>query len=166
MKTKYNTKLKSYTIIEMLVVMLVSALSIGITYSCYTIVSNQYSHYKKKSEKLAQLILLDKLLSKDFSSSRKVERTTEGVVCIMPKETIRYEFHENYMLRRGQIVDTFRMQEVKEIVAKRIGNIENIPEKLVDELEFKVVYEGENLYFYHKKKYGADVLMIFDGSVN
>jgi len=152
-------RIKSYTVIEMLVVMLVSAISIGITYSCYTIVSKQYSSYKKKSEELSRFILLDRLLCKDFSECKKVQRTQEGIDCISTDKVIKYGFYENYILRRGEGIDTFRLGIMEDMAAKYATASENIPGNIIDELEVNVVYEQENIYFYHQKKYGADILM-------
>ncbi len=153
------SRIKSYTVIEMMVVMLISALSIGIAYTCYTIFSNHYLSYKKRSDELAAYVLLDKLLTKDISVSKKVEKTTEGINCVLKKETIKYEFYNGYILRRSTILDTFRIETTATPVCKRVGLVENIPGALIDEMSMEALYKGEKLYFYYKKRYGADVLM-------
>lgn len=148
----------------MLVVMLISSLSITITYTCYTIFSNHYLSYKKRSDELANYILLDKLLAKDVSSSSRVEKTGLGMNCISKKENIGYEFYDQYVLRRSTIVDTFYIKAVQIPVFKMMGKTENIPGALVEEISLETVYKEEKLYFYYKKEYGADVLIQFDDS--
>ncbi len=155
-------RVKSYTVIEMLVVMLISSLSIGITYTCYTIFSNHYLSYKKRSDELANYILLDKLMTKDVSVSAKVEKTSLGMNCISKNGTIGYEFYDQYILRRSTIVDTFYVVMSQPVVFKRMGKTENIPGALVEEIGMETIYKEEKLYFYYKKNYGADVLIRFD----
>jgi hypothetical protein len=157
-------RIKSYTVIEMLVVMLISSLSIGITYTCYTIFSNHYLTYKKSSDELANYILLDKLLTKDISASKKTEKTPEGICCIFQKENICYEFYDSYILRKGIDTDTFSMIAAESPVFKRLGKIENIPGALIQEINLVAVYKGEKLYFYYSKNYGANILMIMEES--
>jgi len=144
----------------MLVVMLVSSLSIGISYTCYTLFSNHYLQYKKNSDELADYILVDKLLTRDISEAKKVTRQPNGIVCIKRKESIQYDFTSSYVLRRGIVVDTFFVKESSPLVCKRKGQLENIPEALIDEIELEVVYKEEKLYFYYDKEYGADVLIL------
>ncbi len=145
---------------EMLVVMLVSSLTITISYTCYTIFSNHYLQYKKNSDELAQYILLDKLLTKDISASKMINRSSEGIECIKRVERIQYKFLPNYVLRRGAITDTFFVTEETPVVYKNQGAIENIPGALVDEVSVTLLYKEEKLYFYYKKEYGADILIM------
>ncbi len=109
----------------MLVVMLISALSITITYTCYTIFSNHYLSYKKNSDELANYILFDKLMTKDVSMCRKIEKTTLGITCIYKKERIDYEFYDTYIVRKCTIVDTFFVVSFQPIVFKSMGEMEN-----------------------------------------
>lgn len=153
------TRIRSYTVIEMMVVMLVSSLSIGIAYTCYTIFTNHYLSYKKHSDELAEYIVMDKLLTKDISSCGKMEKTNDGILCLYKKKKVQYEFHETYVLRRAEIIDTFHVYPLGEPVFKRLGKKENIPGALLEEVSFDTKYKDERLYFYYKKQYGVDVLM-------
>jgi len=155
-------RIKSYTIIEMLVVMLISALSIGITYTCYILVTKQYLSYKKNSDELAQVFLMDKLLTRDIAGSKKIERTSEGLQCYFQREIISYEFTDSYVLRHAAIVDTFHISIPEETSFKWFDKIENIPGNLVDEVSFAATYKEEKINFYYKKQYGADVLMTME----
>lgn len=152
-------RIRSYTVIEMMVVMLISSLGIGIAYTCYTIFSNHYLSYKKHSDELAEYILMDKLITKDVSASSRVEKISEGIVCRYKKKNVQYEFYQNYVLRRAEIIDTFHIQSTGEPVFKRLGKTENIPGALLEEISFDTKYKDERLYFYYKKQYGADLLM-------
>jgi hypothetical protein len=153
------SRIRSYTVIELLVVMIISSLSIGITYTCYTIFSGHYLSFKKRSDELANYILLDKLLTKDISASKKVGKTSDGINCVLQKKNIQYEFYDTYILRKDLIVDTFPILTAETPVFKRFGKTENIPGALIEEISMEVLYKDEKLYFYYRKKYGADMLM-------
>jgi hypothetical protein len=152
-------RLRSYTVIEMLVVMMISTMSIVITYTCYTIFSNHYLSYKKRSDELATHVVFDRLFAKDISTAKAVQKTAEGVACISKKERIQYEFYEDYILRRGTMPDTFKIRSSSQVSLKKQGKEEYIPGELVDEIIMGIIYKEEKLYFYYKKNYGADVLM-------
>lgn len=145
---------------EMLVVMLVSSLTITISYTCYAIFSNHYLQYKKNADELSRYILLDKLLTKDISASKSVIRTSEGIECVKKEERIQYEFLPAYVLRRGTLTDTFFVTEETPMVFKNQGTLENIPGALVDEVSMELLFKEEKLYFYYRKEYGADQLIL------
>jgi hypothetical protein len=159
-------RIKSYTVIEMLVVMLISALSIGITYTCYMIFSNHYTQYKKNSDELAEYILADRLLTKDIASSRYVRKTIDGIVCEYKKEKIYYDFSENAVVRKSTIIDTFHIAMTGIPVCKYAGQEEHLPNALLEEVFIYSKHHDEPLEFYYRKLYGADLLMNIEEEKN
>lgn len=153
------TRIRSYTIIEMLVVMLISAMSIVITYTCYSIFSNHYLSYKKNSDVLANYILFDKLVTKDISACSKVVKTQEGMVCEFKQNAVYYEFSPTYVIRRSTIIDTFHIAAFVDPEFKKMDKILSVPGTLIEEMTFEAIYKEEKLFFYYKKNYGADLLM-------
>lgn len=152
-------RIRSYTVIEMLVVMLISSLGIGIAYTCYTIFSHQYLAYKKGSDELADYILLDRLITTDISKCKRMNKTTEGIECVFSESTVRYEFYEEYVLRRNSATDTFYVQTMGSVIGKRMNKEENIPGTMLDALHFEAAYKKEKMMFLYQKNYGADILM-------
>jgi prepilin-type N-terminal cleavage/methylation domain-containing protein len=152
-------KVKGYTVIEMLVVMLISAISIGVTYTTYRIFARQYLTYKHNSEDIAQYVLLDRLLSTDFLKSDKVLKTGDGLLIQLKLREVRYEFGEEYILRRDQsLVDTFKIQPTG-VSYWWDGQEQHVPDRLVDQLKFESTYKEEKLDYVFLKKYGADAWM-------
>ena len=56
---KVNNKLQAFTIMEVTIAMLLSAIVIGITYTVFSIVSRSYRSYTNKHEEMNRLLLLD-----------------------------------------------------------------------------------------------------------
>lgn len=152
-------KVKAYTVIEMLVVMLISAISIGITYTTYRIFANQYLTYKHNAEDIAQYVVLDRLLSTDFLKSDKVLKTGDGLLIQSKLKEVHYEFREEYVLRRDQsLVDTFKVNPFH-VTYWWNAQEQHLPDRLVDQLKFESNYKEEKLEYVFFKKYGADAWM-------
>ncbi|MDF2456907.1 MAG: hypothetical protein K0R51_2900 [Cytophagaceae bacterium] len=152
-------KIKAYTVIEMLVVMLISAVSIGITYTTYRIFANQYISYKRNSETIAQYVTLDRLLATDFLKADKVLKTSDGILVKMQTKEVNYKMNEEYVLRYDHsLIDTFRVGGV-EFTYWWNGEQQHLPDRLIDQLKFESNYKEEKLEYVFLKKYGADAWM-------
>jgi hypothetical protein len=153
-----KTKLPAYTVMEMLVVMAISAISIGITYTTYQIFSSQYYGFKKRSEEISVYLQLDKLLTKDMADAEQVLRTPGGVVFKKKDRETYYEFTSEWILRNDLLQDTFVVQPM-EVGFFLKGQPQHLPEGLLDELRFESHYKEELLPFRYQKKYGAETWM-------
>ena len=153
-------KIKAFTIIELVVVMILTAIIVGIVYSAYSIVGNQYSSYKKISVQNSRVALLSMLLSKDFTTAHYIKNGNEELFFYDKEDNIiRYGFDENYITRSGNsITDTFPVNTLN-IEMKFLNQEQIIPNGLVDELYFESLIFKKQQLFHFKKQYGADVLM-------
>ena len=154
-------RIKSYTVIELLVVMVISALTISMIYACYRIFSGQYIAYKNSSEEIAQYILLDRLLIQDVSRAERILKSDQGLSMKFNYKEIKYDFTDSSVIRTDKIVDTFNIRP--HLVQLNYNDLaKHIPDQLVDEISFKSIYKEDTLHFLYKKKYAANVLMSID----
>jgi hypothetical protein len=144
---------------EMVVVMLLSAIVISIAFQSFDILTKNYLLYKNNAAMLARTALLDRLLTLDFIRCSYVKKTQEGIVFGFEDRTIEYISGSGYITRQqdGQ-TDTFAVNTAP-MTCKFQHQERTHPGNLVDELEFRHEYKGEALYFHYRKIYGADVLM-------
>lgn len=149
-------RLKAFTVIEMLVVMLISTIAIGIAYASYRIVQGQFQTYKKSSSEISDYLVLDKLITKDFLESDKVFRTSSGFEMIFSDKKIAYEEYEGNLLRKSIVVDTFKIQ-LSELNASLKTKSENLPNALIDQVIITCAYKETPIQFLYSKEYGAAV---------
>jgi len=151
-------KFKAYTIVEMIVTMLITSVTISIAYSSFRIINGQFGLYKSRSHRNYELVLLDKFMMKDFTNAARVIRNAEGYSCQYPDKEIDYEFEESYILRKSNLTDTFKLK-LMEPKFYFMNEEEFVPGSLIDKVEFTGIIEEESLSFLYKKEYGADILL-------
>lgn len=149
-------KVKAYTIVEMIVTMLITSVTISIAYSSFRIINGQFGQYKTRSHRNYELVLLDKFMMKDFTNASRIVRKSEGYSCQYPDKNIDYEFEDTYILRKSNLIDTFKLK-IQEPKFYFMNEEEFVPGSLIDKVEFTGITEEESLPFI-QKEYGADIL--------
>lgn len=152
-------KLKAFTLTELLVAMVVSAIVIAVAYQIYSIASMQFGEYKKVNDKISNEVVLKGLLNMDFFTSTAVLQRSENSIEIHKQDTlIEYAWNEFFVLRtKNNMRDTFFLEvESSEL---RFKNKAQKQGGLVDELELVSKDSGAERVFCFFKEYSADVLM-------
>lgn len=151
-------KLKSFTIIELMVVMLISTLVMGIAYQGYMLFYKQFLSFKSSSERIAKVSLLDRLVSSDMSDCKVVIKRSKGMDCVFNNKVIQYEWEENFVLRKQEtLVDTFYL--TTESVEFNFLTLKANEGQLIDELVFREISNERHKNFHYAKQYGADILV-------
>jgi len=151
-------KLPSYSIIELIVVMLIATIVIATAYQGYLMFFRQYLAFKERSEKIARVSLFDRLLTSDMEDSREARMRNASLHCIYPDKNILYEFRTNCIIRyQENLPDTFYMNAGTPVFY--FNELPTLEGKLVDRLEFTVERDKDSIDFSYEKKYGADVLL-------
>jgi hypothetical protein len=155
-------KIRSYTIMEMIVVMIISAIVVGTAYNTYRIVFQQYLTMRNTSEILRQMSLLDVLISRDVDNCNYIRRTHEGFSCHYEINEINYYLEKDLVLRaEGLVMDTFRISPLN--IDMKYNNVDVMQvSSYVDRITFEHRYKDETISFAFQKKYGADFLMKAD----
>jgi len=156
-------KVRAFTIMELTVAMLISAIVISITYTAYLIVSKSYKSFSGKNEKMAAVLKLDELLKKDFLRSERVEKDTSGIDIYYPKRTVKYKFDSASVIRLAGRTDTFRVKtdsistlfEGKEV--QLLGD--SAENNRIDELTLPVILQNQKLTYYYHKVYSSENLI-------
>lgn len=100
-------RIKSFTIAEIIVAMLLTSILILITYKVYNNVQvyvlNTINDKQKKSELLFRTVLMN-----DFNKASMVMSTDSGFVCKKDSMQVSYLFLDSLIIRRGLADDTFK----------------------------------------------------------
>lgn len=154
-----NSKLQSFTLLEITVTMIISALLIGLTFTIYNLVSGSYNSFSTKNDKVIVLLTLDKLLKRDFSNAEKIWREGNNIFIANQQDTALYKFELGLLVREIGKVDTFDI-DYRDLITKFEGKIAERTEQtqLQDEVSFIVTYGDQSIPYHFYKRYSSDNL--------
>jgi len=153
-------KIRAFTIIELVVVMVISGIAISIAGLSYDIINMQMLNYETTSARLLSTIQFNHLLKTDFIQAKKVIKEQGSLKFVSEnKNEISYYFDEDNIIRRmAYLADTFQLS-VFNVKQQLINEVQKNDGDLVDELSFQLTNLEHTQYFHYYKTYGADVLM-------
>jgi type II secretory pathway pseudopilin PulG len=93
------TKVKSFTLSEMLVVMVITVIVVGIAFSVLSLVQKQIRGIEKNFRKTTELSLLEQRLWQDFNEHNFAQYHNHKLVLKSETDTITYTFNPEYTLR-------------------------------------------------------------------
>jgi type II secretory pathway component PulJ len=164
-------KIQAFTIMEVTITMLISALVIGITYTAFSIITRSYHSFDSKHQDMAVVLRLDELLQKDFNHAEIVLKDTDGIALRDSSRTIKYRFNQDYILRVGITVDTFKVKSdsVSTIFENNTVNETGPSQEAnrLDELGLNIILQNEKIpYHYHKIYSSANLINRNPNAVN
>ena len=155
-------KLKAFTIIELCVVMLLSAIVTGIGFFTLDIFQGSVRKYKKDAGALSDITLLHRLLTQDIWKSSEVSCIRDGIRANGKNGIASYHFYPDFIIReKNELIDTFAFQNDKLLLKFQKHEI-SVPGMLADEISFHLTHKDELHPFIFSKTYGADVLMKYN----
>jgi prepilin-type N-terminal cleavage/methylation domain-containing protein len=155
-------RINAFTLMEVTVAMLISAVVIGITYTSYSIIVKYYASYNKKNTAVGELATVDHLLRRDFDKADSIQTDTAGVVFYENEQKVKYEFNPNFIVRKAAGIDTFKVD------TKTLSLLfEGVPvndelstgRKTIDELSFTLLYEKAEIPYHYHKLYSSENLL-------
>jgi prepilin-type N-terminal cleavage/methylation domain-containing protein len=101
-----KSKVKSFTLPELLVVMIITAIVVGMAFSVLRLVQNQIHAIETNFEKTSSLALFEQKLWQDFNELHIIQYNANNSRLLMESEmdTVLYSFQENYTLRNKDTV--------------------------------------------------------------
>ena len=106
-----NNKVKSFTLPELLVVMIITAIVVGMAFSVLRLVQKQIRTIETNFEKTTSLALFEQRLWQDFNEMNTIQFNAKENSLLMESEmdTVMYSFQENFTLRN---TDTIKLRLV------------------------------------------------------
>jgi Tfp pilus assembly protein PilE len=107
--------IKSFTLIEMVLAMLFSAIIVGMAYSAITIFSRLYDKYNIKRSAHADLQLIKQAMARDFNRSGMIALTGNQITMKNRPGAIEinYAIEEGYLIRSEQFkADSIKMDKL------------------------------------------------------
>ncbi len=104
-----NHRIKSFTLPELLVVIILTAIVVGMAFSVLRLVQQQIRAIETNFEKTSSLALFEQRFWQDFNETNSVAFNLKENRLLMESEmdTVVYSFQDNYILRN---TDTIKLQ--------------------------------------------------------
>lgn len=94
-----STKIKSFTLAELLVVMLITAIIAGLAFSVLNLVHDQIRSIENNFKKTTALSLCEQRLWQDLNTYNTVTYTQDILTMASDVDTITYTFNPDYIIR-------------------------------------------------------------------
>lgn len=132
-----KNKIKSFTLPELLVVMVITAIVVGLAFGVLRLVQKQIHAIQKNFDKTTDLVLFEQKLWQDFNELHTIRFNIDKNSLLMESEmdTVNYSFHDNFTLRNN---DTIKL---KLVPTKLFFNGKEVKEGYIDAISISGVAE-------------------------
>ncbi len=158
-------KLKAFTLMELTIAMLISAISIGMAFYMFQYFQQLFLQQQKQRQERFSYSLFKHLLEQDIDRSVWLKTSENGLICENEFENISYEFAPKFIVRNQNTVekDTFLIQTVNLDTTPRIQHLPS--EELTDHIHLNIRFENKEHQFDYHKIYSAQQLLQLDSEV-
>lgn len=147
-------KIKSFTVLELIIVLVLTGTVIAIAYSGASLFFKEFMIFQHRSDNAAGISLLNRLFIKDFDRSDFIYKDNQQLKCVNRDKSIYYGFNSEYIIRRDSlIVDTFKV-EISGVQSRFEGN--EVMDGVIDNLAFSIFHNDDSIKFQYNKKYNAE----------
>lgn len=99
-----NNKIKSFTLPELLVVMIITVIVVGMAFSVLRLVQKQIFAIEMNFNKTSSLALFEQRLWQDFNELHTIQLKDKSLLLESEMDTVIYSFQENYILRNNDTI--------------------------------------------------------------
>lgn len=105
-----SIKLNGFTLLEVIIAMIISAIIIIISYQSMFIVQKEWSLCTKSQNELTEMMLLKKALGQDIEHASYILKTNkQKLLFVTPSDTIHYSFSNKIIRSINDVSDTFHI---------------------------------------------------------
>ena len=146
--TKKHTRLKAFTITELVIGMAISSLIITITYLIYTNISKQLVEYQLHQNELMEYNQFQSVLAKDVMLCTRLQIVNaQHIELVIAGDQIEYFFEEDQIIRKTNTTQTFDIK-IQEVL---LNNSERIDEEYKT-IQLKLNLLGQQIIVFEEKK--------------
>lgn len=150
-------KLRSFTIIELVVTMIITAIVVSMAYYSWFLVSAQFNKYTHRSMEIENYYLLSHIWQKDFEKADAIWDSIDDkhIVFIHDDTCIRYSIGSNCIVREANaITDSFGI---------RVGHTDFVyvddTIKLIKAITLSTIINGDSVLLSGNKLYSSKEIM-------
>lgn len=141
-------RIRSFTLSEMIIVMIITAIVVGMAFSVLRIVQKQIHVIQSNFEKTSALVLFEQKLWQDFNEPRNIIYDSNKQKLIMTSEidTVTYSFQEKFCMRN---LDTIKLRIIP---SKRFFRGREINSGCIDAISVLAETELPDYHIFISKK--------------
>lgn len=155
--------LQAFTILELVIVMILTGIASGIIYMVLNIFMFQYTGFGKTAGYMLDYYACKRQLEGDFNASHLLEKSGDSLICVKDKGKVAYYFgNQQYILRVDDEIniDTFQIQYNIPDWEITMVNARKVP--LIRRLSIIVLGGGEQYPWVFTKHYDESALFNFE----
>lgn len=143
-----TNKVRSFTLAELLIVMIITAIVVGMAFSVLRLVQKQIHTIQSNFDKSSNLALFEQKLWQDFNELNTIQYNEKENILFMKSEidSVSYSFHDNYSLRNN---DTIKL---KLVLTKVFLNGKETKNGAIDAIKIQANNELVNYEIFVSKK--------------
>jgi prepilin-type N-terminal cleavage/methylation domain-containing protein len=158
-----KNRIPAFSLIELLVVMVLSSVIVSIIYVIFHTVSIYQLDLSKNQELTGEVATCYFLMKKDFERCKLINASNNRqIVCdgFDVNPTVTYDFSDNYVLRKQHLrTDTFHLSFLEVIYSWNGMKVNTFP-SVVDEMAIQVRSPRDTLNMHFIKEYDASSLLL------
>ncbi len=152
-------KLKAFTVMELIVVMLISVIIISVSYKSYQIIENQVYNFMKRNSELTENILFKNVIYKTLDNSDVIKIHDDIIECSEENNTIRFSFYDNFVLYENNNkngYDTFFVRA--NIVDFNVIPESTITDTIIKSINIDIINTNDTIGVFFYKEYSIEQL--------
>lgn len=151
-------KVSAFTIVEIGIAMLLSAVLIVMCYKAYDIINKEIFAVTSKANNNLDELTLRKLIAKDVLEANRVVVTPTGFVCIDTSFVSEYLMEDSMLIRTNVHSDTFRFAILKSAYWNDT-NLVLLPGTIINKLVLDLEKNGKQLKIVQEKNTASEVYL-------
>ncbi len=154
-----KTKVKSFTLSELLVAMIITVIVVGLAFTVLNLVKKQITFIQKNYDRTSELAFFKQRIWLDFNKNKEVIYNLSDQKLLLKSEfdSVYYYFNEEFVIRN---TDTLKTKlQIKTMYF--LGN--EVEEGTIDAISFLEKKEAADSHFFVFKKNDATLFMNQDG---
>jgi len=152
-------KLKAFTLMELTIAMLISAISIGMAFYMLQYFQKLFISQQRKRQERFSYALFRHLIQQDLSAATWLKATENGFICTDDNGDINYYLDPKFIVRNQYNIhkDTFLIKTVSFDTAPKLQNLHS--QDITDHVNLRTEFEHTEHPFEYIKIYSAQQLL-------
>lgn len=150
-------KVKAFTIAEMIVIMMLTAITVSAAFALYRIVAFQWNNYQLTTKHIYSALSFERYLTQDIQFCDEVVYQDHSLTCSWPDKQVRYSFEDSVVIRTGSLVDTFPIGLHQVEVYWQNQPVMNVASS-IDRIHLIAMPGEDTLEYTIQKQYASDIL--------
>ena len=157
-------RLSGFTLTEMIITMLITAVLISMIFSVFQIVSKNYVVFSKKNDEINDIERLHNWLERDIERTTSLRAGYNSLLLTIAQDTVIYVFGDSTITRKSTRTDIFSISNKNFKASFRRQPVDTVKTASVaDDVHFTILLKNEEIpQTFHKLYSSLDLITLTD----